>query len=245
MLLGIFIILSGCNISKNLKSDDNMVKQPVIQVNVTTNLNEKVIVPNPQTIDRQAQIILKDNAFFENEDDLCVADLSFAGLDEAMKVSAFAIGNVTSTDSTMTHISYDFSDDITKKRGIKLGAQDKDIIGGCLILSASTIPPHDREWDSKHYIIVLDYSNKEYYVTETGLQVSFLFTPDLVLKDLTGDGLDDIVVSNCLNGDNQTCEVFRFDTKGLKLIYNTDWIGTKQADEYLSLGLGWKWPMCF
>lgn len=95
--------------------------------------------------------------------------------------------------------------------------------------------------DNDNYIIVLDYNKKKSYVIKTSIWNPIDgHIPILQLRDFTGDGLMDIVISNSLNKSYVNMQVFTFSQNEFKNIYsnlggeekNGDKISGHLVDDY-------------
>ena len=80
------------------------------------------------------------------------------------------------------------------------------------------------EEDGNDYVVVLDYENHKSYSKETKIwnpmSENIDHLPEIQLSDLTGDGLDEIVVHNALQEEETNVQVFRFDGNDLACIYS-------------------------
>lgn len=213
----VLLLMEGCSTTKNTA----IYEKAAFHIRVEAGAMDKITIPDPINSENINTIIL-NTELMKAKDSLYLTDLSFAGLKEKVKITAFAIGYVTSMDTSFAHIVYaDSADNGTESSGASV-TKEKDVNGNCLILSASTKSNDKGQKDSKHYIVVLDYVNKKSFSVETSLAASWSHLPVITISDLTGDGLTDIIVSNVLNGyrSGTSCEIFSFYNDGLKKIYS-------------------------
>jgi len=134
----------------------------------------------------------KSEAIYSN----CLADLSFAGFDKPVFVSSYAVGNMTGTSDTISHVS----------RQTKNGIKEQEISGSCLALFVTTGMDNFKklrknEWRTyvlDCYFVILDYKNGTCYKKPTDFILpDFLYKwPDLHVVDLTGDGAQELIVTH-------------------------------------------------
>lgn len=217
VVMFVFFLLAGCR-----KTTDVLVsKREAFQISVDVNVKNKMIIPDPAD-SKSVNNILINPELMEDDNNMYLTDLTFAGVKEKVKITAYEIGYVISKDNSFGHIVYSDSVEDRKKSSDSPGIRNENIPGNCLILSASSKSDAKGSDDARHYIIVLDYINKKSYSVETSLAVSWNNHPVISISDLTGDGLTDIIVSNVLNGyrSGTSCEIFSFYGDGLKKIYS-------------------------
>ncbi len=208
-------ILNGCETKEN--SNDK-----IVQIVVDETGCERVNIPNPENYKEDDRIVLP---YVEKVKDKKV-DLAFCGFYNEVKVKAFEIGNIIKTQSLVYHVCHKFSDDF--KDNVKLSeTRDKRIIGNCIILLVTDCITEE------NYIVILDYTNGKRYVIKTIVENYGEWFPQLTLSDVTGDGLEDIIVSNYRNikDTGLVCEIFRFDDNKLKSIYTSETIGENDVIE--------------
>lgn len=215
------ILLSGCSNGDKVANQENRAiesKVTDIKIQVTDDINIPMEIPNPENASGEVHIQLKDIELMDNYLDFkedCIpffVDLSFAGLSENSMITGFSIGRVTELEDYFFDISYNLTEKCTDKKRVKKGVKEKRIEGDSLILSVAA-GTSDEITDWAHYLVVLDYGNRKYYTVKTDFACAATHLPEVELSDLTGDGLEDIVVSNVLNGyrSGTSVEIFRFD----------------------------------
>lgn len=251
-IFGVFIItivigLSGCSngTKDKVANQENVAeldaeKVTDIKIQVTDDINIPMEIPNPENASGEVHIQLTDIELMDNYFDFkedCIpffADLSFAGLNENSMITGFSIGRVTELEDYFFDISYNLTDKCTEKKRVKKGVKEKRIEGDSLILSVA-VGTSDEINDWAHYLVVLDYGNRKYYTVETDFACAATNLPEVILCDLTGDGLEDIVVSNVLNSRSGTSmEIFRFD--GIKKEFKKILSNCDAEREYRGIG---------
>ena len=218
VLLAFIALISGCSKKNSEKISMN------ISMKITADYNEELIVPNPETTENNVSIVMRyfpDFDKYEAYDEMdkcyqsCAADLSFLGFKNKMMISAYKIGAITNRTSQYTHVELDIPDDYLYNEKLPI-LKNRDIYGNCLILAAKDSVNEDDD----NYIIVLDYEKHKNYVMKTAIwNPEDDHMPALQLCDFTGDGLDDIVISNSLNEEVVNMQVFKFEEEALKSIY--------------------------
>lgn len=236
VLLG---LLNGCN----KKSVENTAAK--VDMRIVADYSKELVVPNPESSEKNATIVMRYIPNFEkyeayDEMDRCYksceVDLSFLGFENKMTILAFQIGAVTSYTSEYTHIEYDIPSGYRYDEDLPI-LKNREINGNCLVL----VVKDSLKEDDDNYIIVLDYDKKRSYVIKTSIWNPIGdHIPILQLRDFTGDGLMDIVISNSLNESYVNVQIFTFSEKKFKNIYsnlggeekNGDKISGHLADDY-------------
>ena len=184
---------------------------------IDTTGKEEPIVLNPLETKNHRTMILP---YLKEEQNECLIDLSFLGFDKKLKLTAYDIGYITeNNESSCIQVS--------SKGGMNAtDSKEKKSNGNCLILVVSN---QIKSIDSDNYIVVLDYLNHKKYIYKTNLLFSWVRRPVLQLADITGDGRQEIIVSNVINGKTGTaCEVIRYD-KGND-VFKSIYANPKKAD---------------
>lgn len=190
-----------------------------IQLRIGDETTENII-PDPAQVTDEVAITLRGKKLVDAK-----TDLSFLGYDQEVVILRYAVAQVTGFNDFCTQLTYLDREICDSSKGIKEGIQDRVVPGSCLVLSVAGISPE--EGDDAPYIdlVVLDYATRKSYRVGT----EFFYggsghIPKLELRDLTGDGLEDLVISHAYNGYRSGTEVqvYRFDsqTEELKEIYN-------------------------
>ncbi len=174
-----------------------------VQLEINSDSQNKILIPDPAKItENVVKISLQTEA--EDDDDIwnyetdeefttkCQnrygADLSFAGLGDNVMISSYVVGNMTDPDSNAKN---------------------------CLVLFVHENLKTEQE---KNYFLVLDYGQGNYYLTETPYFLHhWSHWVDLETRDLTGDGIQELVVSHIYNKSIDV-GVFRCDEQSHTLI---------------------------
>lgn len=216
-----------------------------VDMRIVADYSKELVVPNPESSEKDAMVVMRyipDFEKYEAYDEMdrcyksCQVDLSFLGFENKMTILAFQIGAVTSYTSEYTHIEYDIPNGYRYDEDLPV-LKDREINGNCLVLVAKD----SLKEDDDNYMIVLDYDKKKSYVIKTSIWNPIDdHIPILQLRDFTGDGLMDIVISNSLNESYVNMQVFTFSEDKFKNIYsnlggeeqNGDKISGHLADDY-------------
>lgn len=174
-----------------------------VQLEISNDSQNKIHIPDPATITEDVvKISLQTEA--EDDDDLwdyetdeeftakCKnrygADLSFAGLGQDVMVSSYVVGNMTDPNSNAKN---------------------------CLALFVHENLKTEQE---KNYFLMLDYGQGNYYLTETTYFLHhWSYWVNLETRDLTGDGIQELVVSHIYNK-SIDIGIFRCDEQSHTLI---------------------------
>ena len=223
LIIGIFIVafcLVLFLVSESLPEATNVMKK---EKGVTLNIvygADHVSIPDPKTAGDSVQISFPSPIFWVNlTDEECekyhIADFSFAGIKKPVQIWGYTVGSVQTKDASVAHIN-----DL-EAEGEEGEERKYDRKGNCLILQVQGQWGEDDELDS--YVVVLDYANKKSYVTETSV-IKIHQSGILQSKDVTGDGLDEILLTNYYSHGFMRAECYRFDTQKNKLItiYSTE-----------------------
>lgn len=215
------IILVGLFFFIQIHQTRNVEKQKtsniVGKLLIDTTGKEEPIVLNPLETKNHRTMILP---YLKEEQNECLIDLSFLGFDKKLKLTAYDIGYVTeNNESSCIQVS--------SKGGVNAtDSKEKKSNGNCLILVVSN---QIKSIDSDNYIVVLDYLNHKKYIYKTNLLFSWVRRPVLQLADITGDGRQEIIVSNVINGKTGTsCEVIRYDKDND--VFKSIYANPKKAD---------------
>lgn len=161
---------------KTMNPSGTMKPERRKQVRLEINNNQnKIHIPDPAKIKEDIVSISLWDSEADNVSEsqwklFHSADLSFAGLGQNMLVSAYTTGNLTTSQSH------------TKN---------------CLALFVHENPETEQE---KNYFLVLDYGHGTYYLTETAFFLHSRTRPvDLQARDLSGDGIQELIVSHIYN----------------------------------------------
>ncbi len=178
-----------------------------LSLDLRVGMDEKVMIPDPAATSGNVKINLMNVPNFEmiapeyeewseeskKEYANYLADLSFAGFDEPVYVSSYAIGDMTEATGTVSHIS----------RQTKKGIQKQEVTGSCLCLFVTagmdSLDTIKMEGTSSFdcYLVILDYQNGVCVKTETDFFLHSLDTwVDLNVADITGDGVEELFVSH-------------------------------------------------
>lgn len=184
-----------------------------LSLNLRVGMDEKVMIPDPATARGEVKIDLMDVPDFEMvytaEEEWpeaskkaypnYLADLSCAGFDEPVYVSSYAVGDVTEATGTVSRIS----------KQTKKGIWEQKVIGSCLCLfvtvgmdSLDTISKQGENETAPFdcYLVILDYQNGVCLKTATDFFLHSLdYWVDLDVADITGDGVDELLVSHEYN----------------------------------------------
>ncbi len=188
------------NINQPIEDNSSYSEESSLYVRI--GMDKKVFIPNPATADGKIVVSLKkesdteeihfdrtkkNEAIFSNY----LADLSFAGFDKPVFVSAYTVGDISGISDMESHISLK----------TKNGTKKREISGGCLGLIVTTIKDKFAKIDGDNllyynsYFVVLDYNNGVCYRRKTDFSVHYWQWADLNLADLTGDGAQEMIVS--------------------------------------------------
>lgn len=177
-------------------------KRKPVSLEIHSSSENKIQIPNPaevteETVSIALQTEAEEDELYDSDTEDAEssplnkryrADLSFAGLGTDTMVSAYTTGNLTDPDS-----------------------HSKD----CLALFVHENPETEQK---KNYFLVLDYGNGTYYRTETAFFLHSWGTwVNLAARDLTGDGVQELVVSHIYNRSVEV-GVFRCDEPSHRLI---------------------------
>lgn len=181
---------------------------------------DHVSIPDPKTAGDSVQISFPSPIFWVNlTDEECEkyhsADFSFAGIKKPVQIWGYTVGSVQTKDASVAHVN-----DL-EAEGEEGEEKTYDRKGNCLILQVQGQWGEDDELNS--YVVVLDYANKKSYVTETSV-IKIHQSGILQSKDVTEDGLDEILLTNYYSHGFMRAECYRFDTQKNKLItiYSTE-----------------------
>lgn len=222
VLFVIIVIFSGCNKGQKDLNDVNMT------LLLDPDFVRKPVIPDPVKAEGEISVALRYIPNFEDyeayqEESECfrsnTIDLSFLGFKNEMLILAYKIGTVTSHTSEYIHIKYNIPDNYIYDKELPV-LRDREVHANCLIL----IVKDSKEEDENNYVIVLDYENHKSYVKKTKIWNPAIdgidHIPEIQLSDLTGDGLDDIIVYNALQEEETNVQVFRFNADDLTCIYS-------------------------
>ena len=228
VLVLVMCLLNACNGTAKEESS-----KATFQIVIDNGKEKKLSIPDP-TSEEYSDVVLRDSDLIDYDNDkydFYMTDLSFIGINGEAVISNFAVGNVTSLDSSFANIKYSNLDKNKQEENNILGAKERIVNGNCLILSVTEKLSNEEVDESgnyfgeeQNYIVVLDYANKKNYKAKTDLEFAFTNGAKVDLFDLTGDGLDDIIVSNITNGHRTgiRCNIFRFGDNNLKMIYTNN-----------------------
>lgn len=222
VLIIIVTIFYGCDEYQENTKDLSMT------VIFDPDFERKPVIPDPVKAESEISAVLRYIPNFEDYEDYqeeseCfrsnTADLSFLGFKNEMLILAYQIGTVTSHSSEYIHIRYNIPDNYKYDKEIP-AIRDREVHANCLIL----VVKDSMEEDGNDYVVVLDYENHKSYSKETKIwnptSENIDHIPEIQLSDLTGDGLDEIVVHNALQEEETNAQVFRFDGNNLACIYS-------------------------
>ncbi|MGL5433925.1 MAG: hypothetical protein ACRDBO_00825 [Lachnospiraceae bacterium] len=197
----------------------------------TLTSGDMVVIPNPESSDKTVEISLKDPADYRNNDAAYMIDLSWLGFSQPVKISGFSVGNITGSDQA---VSCDY-EKFYFNEGNRYSTQEH-ASGSWLVLVVST---SEDIAQADNYIVLLDYGNKKSYNIQTIIPFAWGHSTDIILADVTGDGIPEITVSDTPNGHHTgvVFEVVRFTGNGLKSIYQRDFSGNSEADNYFDVAL--------
>lgn len=201
------------------KQKEDSLKSENLQILVDETGTKEIVIPNPQSLEENKKIVLPYLESLGDKEDLPMVDLTFCGL-QNVKINGFEVGNITPAQTSFIHVQHNFSVDFQDK--VKMSeAVEKRVLANCLVLFVSVEMESNK---SDNYVVVLDYANGKSYKIKTVVEIYGDWLPKIYISDITGDGLDDIIVSNYRNLRNtgMVCEVFRFNSNTLKSIYKSE-----------------------
>lgn len=212
-----------------------------LNIHITVDAKNKVSIPDPALAGREVNISLRDpdqepvldhceqcnDLKYGEYCDTCkeyyyqnyFTDLSFAGFKKPAHVSSFAIGSITENNSSAVRF-------YLEEKGTSKEEKEK---GNCLALFVTDkIDQNSNELDDslqsgENYLVILDYENKCCYKTKTDFfNHALLYWNDMTFTDLTGDGIDELVIQHNYNK-SIDLEIHRLDEgeKKLKKIFST------------------------
>ena len=164
-----------------------------VTIHITRDSRQKTRIPDPATVGNKVSITLPEQDYLCENDgysDLCkdcrkhlFVDLSFAGFQKPVIVTS----------------------SIQKGNQLYLMVTNTD----------KTVASDDTDWKDEHYVLMLDYGNRSFSRCKTDFQFNYgyLWWYKMQLKDLTGDGLEELIVSFVFNHDDIGMEIFMPDHK--------------------------------
>jgi hypothetical protein len=218
-IVGICIGFCFLKESKSNDIENNHLSNVIAELTIDDTGTEETIISNPCEITNNVKMVLPRFEIENNAPNECLIDLSFLGFDQKVKLTAYEVGYITPSDMSYIQVTHDFS--IDSQETITMAeSKVENIQGNCLILAISN---QINSIESDSYVVVLDYSNHISYIVKTNLLYSWVHRPSLQLIDITGDGQQDIIISNVINGykSGTSCEIFKYDKNNdtLKSIY--------------------------
>lgn len=195
------------------KSEEPNNEGQGLSLNLRVGMDEKVMIPDPATARGEVKIDLMDVPDFEmvytadgewpeaskKAYPNYLADLSYAGFDKPVYVSSYAVGDMTEDTGTVSRIS----------KQTKKGIREQKVTGSCLCLfvtagmdSLDTISEKGKNETVSFdcYLVILDYQNGVCLKTATDFFLHTLdYWVDLDVADITGDGVDELLVSHEYN----------------------------------------------
>ena len=172
-----------------------------VTIHITRDSRQKTQIPDPATVGNKVSITLPEQDYLCENDgyrDLCkdcrkhlFVDLSFARFQKPMIATS----------------------SIQKGNRLYLMVTNTD----------KTVASDDTDWKDEHYVLMLDYGNRSFSRCKTYFQFNYgyLWWYKMKLKDLTGDRLEELIVSFVFNHDDIGMEIFMPDHRkqNLKKIF--------------------------
>ena len=157
VIIYLFIItfwgLVGC-----AKHSEDSLENVNFQILVDETGTENIVIPDPDDKEVNKKVVLPYLETLNDKEELSVVDLSFCGFKNA-KIIGYDIGNITSSQTSLIHVQYNFSVDFRDK--IKMTeAKEKQVLGNCLALLVSVEVEGDL---NDIYVVVLDYTTLQLF----------------------------------------------------------------------------------
>lgn len=195
MIMACLYCSSGNIYPANILADSvNAADDAVLDTNHTTlhisvGRNNKVSIPDPAMAGNDVQITLRAQGTYQSlksakQRKLYFTDLSFAGFKKEVMVTSFAVGSVAKKDSSTAQIRY-------------VDAEEENMAyGNCLALFVTAGTDKTQDYvERKSYLLLIDYASGNYYKIKTDFWLESLSSFNtLKLTDLTGDGLDELII---------------------------------------------------
>ncbi len=224
VIIYLFIItfwgLVGC-----AKHSEDSLENVNFQILVDETGTENIVIPDPDDKEVNKKVVLPYLETLNDKEELSVVDLSFCGFKNA-KIIGYDIGNITSSQTSLIHVQYNFSVDFRDK--IKMTeAKEKQVLGNCLALLVSVEVEGDL---NDIYVVVEDYLNRKKYISKTIVEDYGDWLPKIYISDVTNDGLDDIIITNYMNLRNtgMVCEILRIHNDLLNSIFKSEEINEEE-----------------
>ena len=157
-------------------------------LHISVGRNNKISIPDPAVAGNDVQITLRAQGTYKSlksakQRKLYFTDLSFAGFKKEVIVTSFAVGSVTKKDSSTAQIHY-------------VDAEEENMAyGNCLALFVTAGTGSYDHIKRKSYLLLIDYASGNYYKIKTNFWLQDLSSFNtLKLTDLTGDGLDELII---------------------------------------------------
>ncbi len=201
-------------------------------LDVRAGFGGKPVIPDPAKTDGKVSVSLLsrknidkvyDNGkFYKKNGDLYLGtDLSFAGFKRPVFVSSYVIGDMTEDSGVVSYITKKTNNGIKKKK----------VKGSCLVLFVTTkLEKYEKPTKQAHlgesYFVILDYKNGVSYKKKTAFYLPYSRWNKLSVADVTGDGIQELLVS-CLHNKSVDFGLYHaaMEKHKIETIYETggDW----------------------
>ncbi len=195
-----------------------------VTMKISVGKERGVVIPDPATAGREIEISLsseegcdaEEESGYARKKERYLADMSFAGFENKVFVTSYAVGYMAQKDSSTVQIVNEDKGKTKTKKGNCLAVHVVE--DPMLTVDMSIYDDEGRSInDDKNYLVVIDYANRSCFRMKTNFDSGGFYYewPDMRFADLTEDGGEELVIE-AVHNKWVDCEIYRYDAESRK-----------------------------